>query len=354
MRIRLLCPMLGHADKLIRMSLLLALGAAWIGCSEGGSAIRPESGSAPAPKLAGNSSRSTDHRVNGFDLSSLSIPREEIHRGGPPRDGIPAIDAPKFVTIAEASFLKPDDLVVSVSRAGETRAYPLRILVWHEIVNDAIGTNYFSVTFCPLCGTCMVFDREYAGRKLDFGVSGLLYRSDVLMYDRQTESLWSQLRMSGVSGEFNRMKLKHLFSEHLTFAAWRHKYPSGKVLSTDTGHRRNYAVLPYRGYEKRQEIMFPVGDIRPDLKNKDWVIGLIVDEVPYAAPMNSIKDHEMRVGSGRRTITVRFDETSQAAEVRELATGAPWPYVKAYWFAWQAFYPTTRVLTPDDTGRQEK
>jgi len=200
----------------------------------------------------------------------------------------------------------------------------------------------------------MVFDRKYGGRILDFGVSGLLYQSDVLMYDRQTESLWSQLKMSGVSGELNETRLELLASEHLTFDAWRAKYPDGRVLSTETGHRRNYAVLPYQGYEKRETIMFPVGKIRADLKNKEWVIGLIVNDVAYALPIKSLGGEMVVIGGGKRSVSVRFDPVSLAADVRELATGAPWPYVKAYWFAWQAFYPATQVRKSNDAVRPNK
>lgn len=137
---------------------------------------------------------------NGFDVSHSSVPIAEILAGGPGRDGIPAIDRPRFVMPEQALFLNDDDQVLSVTIDGETRAYPLRILVWHEIVNDKIGTTPIAVTYCPLCGTGMVFSREVDAREVDFGVSGLLYQSDMLMYDRQTESLWSQLEMKAIAG----------------------------------------------------------------------------------------------------------------------------------------------------------
>ncbi len=140
-------------------------------------------------------------RLNGFDVSNALIPREAILSGGPPRDGIPAIVRPRFDPASRAaSFLKDEDLVVSVTVEDETRAYPLRILVWHETVNNVIRGQPLAITYCPLCGTAMVFDRRVGERTLDFGLSGLLYQSDVLMYDRQTESLWSQLAMQSVAG----------------------------------------------------------------------------------------------------------------------------------------------------------
>ena len=130
---------------------------------------------------------------NGFDLSDATIPRDELVPGGPPRDGIPAIDRPQFVKPSEVNFLRDEDRVLSVKIDNEVRAYPLRILNWHEIVNDQIGDQAVGVTYCPLSGAGIVFDRRVNGRKPSFGVSGLLYQSDLVMYDRDTESLWPQL-----------------------------------------------------------------------------------------------------------------------------------------------------------------
>jgi hypothetical protein len=158
-------------------------------------------------------------RFNGFIVSNATIQLDDILSGGPPRDGIPAIDNPRFITPSEADFMQGDDEVVSVTFGNETRAYPLRILVWHEIVNDEIAGQPIVVTYCPLCGTAMVFSRRVGARTLDVGVSGLIYQSDVLIYDRQTESLWSQLRMEAVSGSLVESPLTWLPSEQQTWAA---------------------------------------------------------------------------------------------------------------------------------------
>lgn len=138
--------------------------------------------------------------INGFKLTDLRIEREAIKSGGPPRDGIPSIDKPKYIAPAKADFMKDDDIVLSYTHDGSTRAYPLRVLVWHEIVNETINGKPILVTYCPLCGTAMIFDRKVGGKVRAFGVSGLLYQSDVLMYDREDQSLWSQLSMKAVSG----------------------------------------------------------------------------------------------------------------------------------------------------------
>ena len=138
---------------------------------------------------------------NGFDLSNTTLPREEILHGGPPRDGIPALSDPKLIAAEAASYLEPTSRVVGITLKGKSRAYPIAILNWHEIVNDEIDGQRFAVTYCPLCGTAVTFDATIDGTPTDFGVSGLLYNSDVLLYDRDTESLWSQILGQSVSGE---------------------------------------------------------------------------------------------------------------------------------------------------------
>jgi hypothetical protein len=322
----------------------MALSLILSGCDEAGSPTPPAQAAQPSTKAVPAEPSPVPKQMEGFDLTGSLVPPGEIHSGGPGRDGIPAIDAPKFVNPASADFLQPEDLVVSVTIGAETRAYPLRVLVWHEIANDAIGTNRFSVTYCPLCGTSMVFGRDYGGPVLDFGVSGLLYNSDVLMYDRQTESLWSQLKMQAVTGSMKGRRLKWLPSEHLTFAAWRAKYPGGKVLSTDTGFKRSYGRMPYGSYERNQGVMFGVGNIRTELKNKDWVIGVIAGDRAYALPLVRMpSDQAIEVGDGKDLVAVRFDPETQAVSATEVAGGAVVPSVKAYWFAWQAFYPQTLV-----------
>jgi len=279
---------------------------------------------------------------NGFEVSNATIPTSEIISGGPGRDGIPSIDKPKFVRPSAANFMLPDDLVVSVSVGEKTRAYPLRILVWHEIVNDELAGQPIAVTYCPLCGTAMVFNRQVGNRTLSFGVSGLLHYSDVLMYDRQTDSLWSQLAMKSVSGPQVKTSLEWLASEQLTWAAWKEKYPQGAVLSTQTGTQRNYSGSAYSSYEQSQETMFPVPTTRTELPKKDWVIGVIVDGVARAYPIKFLPPGQpVRDKINSAALEITFHPASQLAEVRRVESGEVLPSVKVYWFAWQAFYPLT-------------
>ena len=146
---------------------------------------------------------------NGFDLSNALLSADEIFRGGPPKDGIPSIDEPIFASADDADFIDEDEWVLGIKTAAGARAYPIKILNWHEIVNDEMGGLKFVVTFCPLCGSGVVFRSAIDGNDLQFGVSGLLYNSDVLLYDRATESLWSQLLRKALAGLIKERHCKH-------------------------------------------------------------------------------------------------------------------------------------------------
>jgi hypothetical protein len=283
---------------------------------------------------------------NGFNVSNASIPTSEILSGGPGRDGIPSIDNPRFTRPSAANFMLPEDLVVSVTIGGKTRAYPLRILAWHEIVNDELGGQAIAVTYCPLCGTAMVFNRQIGERTMSFGVSGLLHYSDVLMYDRETESLWSQLAMKSIAGPLVNTQLEWLASEHLTLAAWREKYPQGEVLSAQTGARRNYSGTAYAGYEQSMDTMFPVPTHRAELPKKAWVVGVIVDGVARAYPLRSLPSNTtVKDQVNDVAVEITFDPVSQQALVKR--GGEVIPSVNVYWFAWQAFYPRTGLWSGD-------
>jgi len=281
--------------------------------------------------------------INGFDLSNSSIPVSEILSGGPGKDGIPAIDNPKFISLEEVDFLKDDDVVITVKQGSEIRAYPTRILIWHEIVNDVVDGKPLVITYCPLCGTGMVFEREIDGVVYDFGVSGLLYQSDVLMYDRQTESLWSQLAMKSVSGKNQGKPLKWRSSEHLTFAALKEKYPQAKVLSTETGYTRNYKANAYAEYFDSSENLFPVPKLRNDFPTKSWVIGVLLDGKAKAYAVDELKEFDnIEDNFAGEKLKVLYDEEKKFHEISR-ENGEVIPSVLVFWFAWQAFYPATEV-----------
>ncbi|HKK17333.1 MAG TPA: DUF3179 domain-containing (seleno)protein, partial [Opitutales bacterium] len=253
----------------------------------------------------------------GFDLGNASIPVDAIHRGGPPPDGIPSIDEPKFTPAAEVNYLEAEDTIIAFEKDGVARAYPFRILIWHEIVNDRVAGQAIAVVYCPLCGTAMVFDRRYGDQTLDFGVSGLLYNSDVLMFDRQTKSLWSQLGMKAVAGKFVGTELEWLPSEQTTWAAWKAENPEGEVLNLDTGHRRDYRNLPYQSYFKSPRTMFPYQQNRDELEPKTWVAGIRINGIAKAYPIESMPDGKWiddRIGE--TDVRVRYSKADEHFEAR--------------------------------------
>lgn len=279
-----------------------------------------------------------------FDLSRSRVPPEAIVAGGPPRDGIPALTDPDVVSADAASYLRPEDEVIGVAIGGQARAYPIRILNWHEIVNDRLGGRAIAVTYCPLCGSGMVFDAERSGERLEFGVSGLLYNSDVLMYDRRTESLWSRLRMEAVTGPRAGERLAWLPAERTSWQAWRRRYPMTDVLSLRTGHHRDYGRDPYAGYEATERTMFPVSHRDVRVPAKAWVVGVVVNGAAAAYPLDRLAPGEVveDVIGGERLRIERDGETASAVRVTD-AAGRPVPSVQAYWFAWVAFYPATAL-----------
>ena len=185
------------------------------------------------------------------DTSRRAIDLAELQAGGPPKDGIPAIDEPRFVSTEEAAdWLAPQEPVVLLVLNGEAKAYPLQILTWHEIVNDELGGVPVAVTFCPLCYSAVAFRRTLDGRPLTFGVSGFLRNSDLVMYDRQTESLWQQLTGEAIVGAMTGAALEVLPAQLVSFAQFREAHPQAPVLSRETGHARDYGRNPYAGYDE--------------------------------------------------------------------------------------------------------
>ena len=184
------------------------------------------------------------------DWSKHSIEYHDLLSGGPPRDGIPPIDQPKFIeNQLAAQWLKPNDPVIALEINGDARAYPLQILTWHEIINDVVGEIPVTITFCPLCNSAIVFKRNHQGITYDFGTSGLLRHSDLVMYDRQTESLWQQFTGEAIVGVMTGQQLMMIPSGLIGFEQFQAAYPAGKILSKETGYSREYGRNPYPGYD---------------------------------------------------------------------------------------------------------
>jgi hypothetical protein len=183
------------------------------------------------------------------DFTRAGVPFDEIMSGGPPKDGIPSIDRPKFVPLAEARDVRDTEPVIGLVLKGEARAYPLSILIWHEIVNDTVGGVPVAITYCPLCNSAVVFDRRLGGRTLEFGTTGKLRHSDLVMYDRQTESWWQQFLGEAIVGALTGETLRMVPSRLESFAEFRQRAPAGRVLVPNNPGMRRYGMNPYAGYD---------------------------------------------------------------------------------------------------------
>ena len=308
--------------------------------------------------------------LSGFDFSSHSIPLSDIRDGGPGKDGIPAIMRPRFVPAIEANadFLEQRDRVIGFAIGGMAKAYPIKILNWHEIVNDNVADHPIVVTFCPLCGTGMVFESVIAGcsggtsrhdrrdvlasrnacdenKKLTFGVSGLLYQNDMLLYDHQTQSLWSQIKSKAVTGPLTGAWLKLLPSTQTTWKEWKLKYPNTWVLSDKTGYSRNYNHNPYVGYGKSRRLMFDVNNISAKFHPKERIVGIkLAEDAIKAYPFSELEktDGLVRDVLSGVPVTVHYDKSSATATIHN-EEGKELPSVVSFWFAWYTFHPQTEV-----------
>jgi hypothetical protein len=280
---------------------------------------------------------------NGFDVGRSLLPLDAIVQGGPPKDGIPSIDRPRFVPARHAT-LASADRVLGVLHRGVARAYPVRILNWHEVVNDRFAGEPVAVTYCPLCGSGVVFDARAGGRTLSFGVSGLLFDNDVLLYDRQTGSLWSQLKFRAVTGPMIGTPLARLPVDHTSWEEWRTRHPRTEVLSFETGFERDYARDPYLGYDRDPATFFPVSRTDARLEPKAWVVGVERNGRTKAYPIEALGQGPgvLRDTVGGEPILVHHDGAHRTARVTD-SRGRAVPSVTAFWFAWAAFNPGTEV-----------
>jgi hypothetical protein len=342
----------------------------------------------------------TDGWKTNFCLHS--VPYDEIFSGGPPRDGIPPIDSPNYETTDSAdNWLEDPEPVIILNHNGDVRAYPLQILIWHEIVNDQVGGDPVVVTFCPLCNTALVFIRpEINGEVLDFGTSGNLRYSDLVMWDRQTESWWQQFSGDAIVGDLTGTKLESLPAAIISWDDFKAKHPEGQVLSVQTGFPRSYGRNPYPGYdninsypfafdgnvEDELPVMARVVGVRPGdgqgaaysllLLQEELVLNEVLDDLPIAvfwkAGTASAVDNG-NIAAGRdvgatgvflREVegevlsfnangdgTFTDQETGSTWDILGLAIGGSMsgtqleaiPHHDTFWFAWAAFVPDTTL-----------
>jgi len=335
------------------------------------------------------------------DFSRTTIDLTEVVPGGPPKDGIPPIDHPRFVATSDATWLTSREPVVVVAAGGHAKVYPLQILIWHEIVNDVVGTLPVAITYCPLCNTALVFDRRIGGRLLDFGTTGLLRHSDLVMYDRQSETWWQQATGEAIVGTLAGLQLVPVEAHLVAWNMVRRYYPEALVLSRETGFQRPYGRNPYLRYDG--ETSGPISaffsrKLDPRLPAMERVVAIHLAGAPVAYPFSRLRREGAindllgsqplvifwaagtasavdsdQFGQGRdvgavgvfdpridgRTLqfepagTERFRDTSSGtiwnlfgqAETGPL-TGRrlkPIAHGNHFWFAWVAFQPDTRL-----------
>jgi Protein of unknown function (DUF3179) len=290
------------------------------------------------------------------DFSNATIALEDIQHGGPAKDGIPAIDAPEFISIEDAGFMSDDEPVISFSHGGVARAYSFRVLLWHEIVNDTIGGLPVTVTYCPLCNSAYVFERTLDGNVTTFGTTGWLRHSNLLMYDRTTESWWQQFTGEAVFGQYAGARLKRLPARIESFARFRARYPQGEVLDIPARSRRPYGNTPYQGYDRLTRPWLYDGEM-PDgispmarvvaVDGRAWSMALI-------ARLGELRTDDGLIfsWSAGQTSAMDTSDITKGSEVGNITVWRvgedglqPVVYGVDYAFAFHAFYPDAEIVT---------
>lgn len=336
------------------------------------------------------------------DFSKHSVPYSEILSGGPPKDGIPPIDEPKFIPVNEANqWLKDREPVVFVEVGNDARAYPIQILMWHEIVNDVVGGEPLLVTFCPLCNTAIAFKRTFKEQVFDFGTTGRLRYSNLIMYDRQTETWWQQATGDAIAGEHTGAQLEFYPVSMISWADFKDLHPDGQVLSRDTGHPRDYGRNPYFGYDDISQTPFLFDGSTPNqLPPMARVLTVDINDEAIAYPYDVLREANIindRVGS-EDIVVIWAEGTASALDTRNIPDGqevgsavaysrllddmtltflfvdgkfrdeqtnsewnilgqavagvlkgrqlSPVVSINHFWFSWAAFKPETRIYQP--------
>jgi hypothetical protein len=323
----------------------------------------------------------------------------EIISGGPPPDGIPSIDQPVFLRVGDVEFLADNEPVLALEIDGDARAYPVQVLMWHEIVNDTVAGVPVAVTYCPLCNSAIAYDRRVEGRVMEFGTSGLLWNSALVMYDRPTETLWSHFTGQGIVGVLTGVELETFPVATVPWSVWRDAHPDGLVLSRDTGFDRAYGENPYPGYDDVTNSPFLFeGEVDGRYTAMTRIAGVERDGAAVGVPLVTLQDRGVVTAELDETDLVFFWQpgTASALDADEIAdgddigatgvfvpvvddqaltfaasetgfvddqTGSTWnllgqavdgplagsrleaiPHVDTFWFAWAAFRPDTVIV----------
>jgi hypothetical protein len=376
----------------------LGLGLWLVACSSAPTA-------APEPTLAADPGEPPEGAASEFttDFSRSLVPYSQILSGGPPKDGIPAVDQPVTVSVTEAeAWLEDREPVVSVQVDGQARAYPIQILIWHEIVNDDLEGTPLAVTFCPLCNTAIAFERRLGEQVLDFGTTGRLRFSNLIMYDRQTESWWQQADGRAIVGALAGERLTLHPAALVSWGEYKAAFPQGSVLSRETGHRRDYGRNPYMGYDDidQRPFLYVGPEISDRLPAMARVLTYVHNDDAVAYPYDVLVSTRVAndLVGGQAVVafwapgTASALDTGPIAQGREVGsivlfaaeldgqvltfaptamgivdepTGSTWnifgqatagplagrqlialPGINHFWFSWAAYQPKTRIFTP--------
>ncbi len=230
---------------------------------------------------------SGNNNNNNNNIDGWLIPKSEVFDAGPGKDGIPALEEPQFIAASSANYLEEDDLVLGFVNGNDIRAYPHVILDYHEIINDKVGSINIAVTYCPLTGTGIGWNRNFEGTTSTFGVSGLLYNSNLIPYDRISGSNWSQMRLECVNGDFVGSEIGTYTLVETTWKTWKEMYPATTVVSLKTGKNRPYGTFPYGNYRTNDNyLIFPISNRDQRLRNKDRVHGIVANGNSKVYPLN--------------------------------------------------------------------
>ena len=316
------------------------------------------------------------------------IPSDEVFDGGPGKDGIPSVDNPQFAISADINYMQDDDLILGIQVGDEVRGYTHPVLDWHEIINDEINGVPVAITYCPLTGTGIGWDRTINGSATTFGVSGLLYNSNLIPYDRNSDSNWSQMANECVNGILINTPINTRLLVEMPWKTWKEIYPDAKVTTTSTGISRNYGTYPYGNYRTSNNLNFPV-DIDDDrLHKKERVLGVIINGSAVAYQFEKFEGDELKlvednfqgtelviIGSEGQNFLVAFERAldgelldfnvlqNELPAIIEDQNGnkydvfgkrvegtdlgkilnTPTNYI-GYWFSWGAFYPNTEIF----------
>lgn len=279
----------------------------------------------------------------------IDVPIKNVIQGCPKQNCIPSIDQPKFLAAGDSGTTADEDLVMAVELGGEKRAYPIYILNSHEVVNDAIGELAFAVTWCPLCGSGLVFDRRIDGKPVKLGVSGLLHNSDLILYDHDSNSLWQQITGRAMAGKRRGQTLKNLPVTLTTWGQWRKANPDTRLLSTDTGFDHDYSEKqPYGDYATNDRLMFPASGASAGLRlhPKAVVFGVELGKDAVAVSERALlAEGQVAMTLGKVALTFTRKADGRVQVTRADGQPAPIPH-RVYWFAWASFHSGTVLYDP--------